>query len=127
MRRHAAWGALVWMVCVGGLRADEAPASAPPGPPPVYGDLAAIVAETMAPLLLHVKIEADGRVGLRSQRPAATSAWQDLGVWSLRGEPAQAMAALRGLHAAFTAAHAVPPGEASVREVDGSSAARLHV
>lgn len=127
MMRHAAWGAVVWMVCVGGLRADEAPAAAPPAPPVVYGDLAPIVAEPKAPLLLHLKIEADGRLGLRSQRPGPTAAWRDLGTWSLAGEPAQAMAALRGLHAALAAAHAVRPGEASVREADGHSAARLVV
>lgn len=127
MMRRAALSALVWMACLGGLRADETPAAAPPAPPVVYGDIAAIVAEPKAPLLLHLRIETDGRMGLRSQRPGPTATWKDLGAWSLAGEPAQAMAALLGLHAALATAHGARSGEASVREEDGHSAARLVV
>ena len=50
-----------------------------------------------APLWLHVRLEADGRLALRSALAAATPSWKERGVWSLSGSDAEQVRALEGL------------------------------
>ena len=108
-----------------GLRAAgaEEPAS-----PVAYGDVSAATAAPDAPLLLQLRFEADGRVGLRSALTgAATLAWTDRATVNLGAAAPEAQAdALRALHGALLAAQAdampVP-----LRAPDGSSSARVIV
>lgn len=114
-----------WIVAsaLGGLAVAEEP---PPTPPPSWSDVAAFVRQPDAPLLLHLRIEADGRLALRS-RLAGEPAWVEQGVSTLAGEPAADMAALRALHATFARALAWPGPPAGLRGPDGYSLARLIV
>jgi hypothetical protein len=98
-----------------------------PVPPPLaYRSLSPRLAELKDPLVLHVRLEADGRFGLRRAVPAETPTWAERGPWGLKGTPAEQMEALRMCALALRDAHTTPP-TAGVREPTLHSAARLVV
>ncbi len=80
-----------------------------------------------APLWLHVRIESDGRIGLRSTVDAPRAAWKPHGIWRFTGAAAEDMLVLRAL---FLGLHAALGGEtptAEWRDQDRYSRARVVV
>jgi hypothetical protein len=99
-----------------------------PAPPALaHRSLAPRLSELKDPLVLHVRLEADGRFGLRGAVPAETPTWTERGPWGLAGTPAEQREALRLYALALRDAHTTQPLPANLIEPTTHSAARLVV
>jgi len=92
-----------------------------------YSDVSARLAAQDTPLWLHLRIESDGRLALRSALAAAPVAWTERGMWRLTGQPAEDMAALKALHVGLGAALGGEQRPPELMEPDGHSRGRLLV
>ena len=116
--------ALAWDSRSGSALCAEEPA--PAAPTAVhYADVSARLLQHDTPLWLHVRIEADGWMGLRSAADATQPEWKPQGTWRFTGVPAEDMDVLRGLHQAFLAALGGATPAPALRSIDQHSLARV--